>query len=64
MGVFVVPYTIKDVLAKASKEGVCSLCIQLLVVVDGRKGDGEPPTQSKPRETTWSRSRALSGLKR
>jgi hypothetical protein len=28
----VVPHTVKDVLAKASKEGVSSLCISLLVV--------------------------------
>jgi hypothetical protein len=32
MGVFVVPHTVKDVLAKASKEGISSLCISLLVV--------------------------------
>ena len=31
MGVFVVPHTVKNILAKASKEGVSSLCIQLLV---------------------------------
>jgi hypothetical protein len=32
MGVFVVPHTVKDILAKATKEGVSSLCIPLLVV--------------------------------
>jgi hypothetical protein len=32
MGVFVVPHTVKDILAKASKEGISSLCIPLLVV--------------------------------
>ena len=32
MGVFVVPHTVKDILAKASKEGVSSLCIPLLIV--------------------------------
>jgi hypothetical protein len=28
------------------------------------KGDREPPTRSKPRETMWSRSRALSELRK
>jgi hypothetical protein len=32
MGVFVVPHMVKDVLAKASKEGVSRLCIPLLIV--------------------------------
>ena len=32
MGVFVVPHMIKDILAKACKKGVSSLCISLLVV--------------------------------
>ena len=32
MGVFVVLHTIKIILAKASKEGVSSLCIPLLVI--------------------------------
>jgi hypothetical protein len=32
MGIFVVPHTVKDVLVKASKEGVSRLCIPLLVV--------------------------------
>jgi hypothetical protein len=32
MGIFVVPHTVKDVLAKASKEGISRLCIPLLVV--------------------------------
>ena len=32
MDVFVVPHTVKNVLAKASKEGFSSLCIPLLVV--------------------------------
>jgi hypothetical protein len=32
MGVFVVPHMVKDVLANASKKGVSSLCIPLLVI--------------------------------
>ena len=32
MGVFEVPHTVKDILAKASKEGVFGLCILLLVI--------------------------------
>ena len=32
MDVFVVPHTVKDILAKASKEGVSSLCTPLLIV--------------------------------
>jgi len=32
MGIFVVPHMVKDILAKASKKGVFSLCIPLLVV--------------------------------
>ena len=32
MGVFVVSDTVKNILAKASKEGVSTLCIPLLVV--------------------------------
>ena len=32
MGVLVVPHTIERILTKASKEGVSSLCIPLLVV--------------------------------
>jgi hypothetical protein len=32
MGIFVVSHTVKDVLAKASKDGVSSLCIPLLIV--------------------------------
>ena len=32
MGVFVVSHTVKDILAKTSKEGVSSLCIPLLAV--------------------------------
>ena len=32
MGVFVVPHMVKDILTKASKEGVSSLCIPLLIV--------------------------------
>ena len=32
MGVFVVPHTVKNILGKASKEGVSSLCISLLIV--------------------------------
>ena len=32
MGVFVVPHTVKNILAKASKEGISSLCILLFIV--------------------------------
>ena len=32
MGIFMVPHTVKDILAKASREVVSSLCIPLLVV--------------------------------
>jgi hypothetical protein len=32
MGVFVVPHTVRNVLANASKESVSSLCIPLLIV--------------------------------
>ena len=32
MGVFVVPHTVKDILVKASKKSISSLCIPLLVV--------------------------------
>ena len=32
MSVFVVPHIVKNVLAKASKEGVSSLCISLLII--------------------------------
>jgi hypothetical protein len=32
MGVFVVPYTVEHIFAKASKDGVSSLCIPFFIV--------------------------------
>ena len=32
MGVFVVPHTVRDILAKAPKEGVSSLCITFIII--------------------------------